>query len=67
MLMLYNQIDYLSADHTRKPDSPLSQMITEFTEKAKKNIDFEKAKTNAKQFITDYCRNYSLSQDGYSA
>lgn len=67
MLMLYNQIDYLSADCARKPDSPLSQMITEFTEKAKKNIDFEKAKTNAKQFITDYCRNYSISQDGYSA
>lgn len=67
MLMLYNQIDYLSADYTRKPDSPLSQMITEFIEKASKDIDIEKAKTNAKQFITDYCRNYSLSQDGYSA
>lgn len=67
MLMLYNQIDYLSADCTRKPDNPLSQMMNEFIEKASKDIGFEKAKTNAKQFITDYCRNYSLSQDGYSA
>lgn len=63
MLMLYNQIDQLSADCTRKPDSPLVQMINEFTGKARKDIGFEKAKTNAKQFVTDYCRNYSLSQD----
>lgn len=63
MLMLYNQIDQLSADCTRKPDSFLEQMITEFSEKANKDINIEKAKTNAKQFVTDYCRNYSLSQD----
>ena len=67
MLMLYNQIDYLSADRTRKSDSPLVQMMNEFIEKASKDIAIEKAKTNAKQFVADYCRNYSISQDGYSA
>lgn len=65
--MLYNQIDYLSADRTRNPDSPLVQMMNEFIEKASKDIAIEKAKTNAKQFVADYCRNYSISQDGYSA
>lgn len=67
MLMLYNQIDYLSADRTRNPDSPLVQMMNKFIEKASKDIAIEKAKTNAKQFVADYCRNYSISQDGYSA
>lgn len=67
MLMLYNQIDYLSADCTQNQDSYLTQMMNEFIAKASKDIAIEKAKTNAKQFITDYCRNYSLSQNGYSA
>ena len=67
MLMLYDQIDQLSASRIRNPDSQLTLMINEFTEKAQKDIDFEKAKTNAKQFITDYCRNYSSTQNDYSA
>ena len=67
MLMLYDQIDQLSASRIRNPDSHLTLMINEFMEKAQKDIDFEKAKTNAKQFITDYCRNYSSTQNEYSA
>lgn len=67
MQMLYDQIDFLPAVCTKNPDSYLGQMIREFTEKAQKDIDIEKAKTNAKQFVSDYCRNYSLSQDSYSA
>lgn len=67
MLMLYDQIDQLSASRIRNPDSQLTLMINEFTEKAQKDIDFEKAKTNARQFIEDYCRNYSSTQNEYSA
>lgn len=67
MLMLYDQIDQLSASRIRNTGNQLALMMNEFIEKAQKDIDFAKAKTNARQFIEDYCRNYSLSQDGYSA
>lgn len=67
MQMLYNRIDFLPDIYMPDHDRCLTQIMDEFTQKAQKDIDLEKAKTNARQFITDYCRNYSLSQDGYSA
>ena len=66
-LMLYDQIDQLSASRIRNTGNQLALMMNEFIEKAQKDIDFAKAKTNARQFIEDYCRNYSLSQNDYSA
>ena len=67
MQMLYNRIDFLPDIYMPDHDRCLTQIMDEFTQKAQKDIDLEKAKTNARQFITDYCRNYALSQDGYSA
>jgi len=67
MQMLYNRIDFLPDIYMPDHDGCLTQIMDEFTQKAQKDIDLEKAKTNARHFITDYCRNYSLSQDGYSA
>lgn len=35
-------------------NTTIEQMMDEFIEKARKDIDIEKAKANAKQFIKDY-------------
>ena len=67
MLTLYQKIDSLPADGISQTDSFLARMINEFTEKSKQYADFEKAKNIAKNLLVDYCRNYSFSQEQYSA
>jgi len=67
LLTLYRQIDGLPAEIIPHPANWLEQMINEFIQKSQKDIGFEKAKTNAKHFIVEYCRNYSFSQEQYSA
>jgi len=67
LLTLYRQIDSLTPEQIPHPSGFLEQMINEFIQKAQKDIGFEKAKTNAKHFIVDYCRDYSISGRQFSA
>jgi len=67
MLTLCNQIDMLPSERILHPESHLARMMDEFIRKAQEYGNYDKAKRNAKQIITDYCRNYSISQEQYSA
>lgn len=67
LLTLYRQIDRLPSDCIPHPSSNLEQMINEFIQKAQKDIPLEKAKTNARSFIVDYCKNYSVYEPQFNA
>ena len=59
MLTLFRRIDSLPSVKIHHPANWLEQMVNEFTEKALAYGDFERAKTNAKRFIIDYCKKYN--------
>lgn len=67
LLTLYDQIDLLPDKYIQHTSSSVDQMINEFLQKAQTYGSLEKAKTNAKQFIIDYCKNYSVYEPQFSA
>lgn len=67
LLTLYRQIDRIPSDCIPHPSSNLEHMINEFIQKAQKDIPLEKAKTNARSFIVDYCKNYSVYEPQFNA
>jgi len=67
LLTLYRQIDSLTPEQIPHPSGFLELMINEFVQKAQKDVSFEKAKNNARHFIVDYCKNYSCTQEQFSA
>ena len=67
LLTLYNQVDLLPDKYIQHTSSSVDQMINEFLQKAQTYGSLEKAKTNAKQFLIDYCKNYSVYEPQFSA
>lgn len=67
LLTLYDQIDLLPDKYIQHTSSSVDQMINEFLQKAQTYGSLEKAKTNAKQFLIDYCKNYSVYEPQFSA